>query len=140
MLYPVKPCYGKGHQRAGQIDQNNEMKTGTPKNTERNFQINLRTLKRLFRVSSKEIARRSGISERMVDYLLAGERSPTEETANSVGMVFGVNGWMMLYPNLTADLIKRGRLEKLIAAYGLASDEGKDLIEKIAEREAKYST
>ena len=45
----------------------------------------------------------------------------------------------MLYPNLTEDLARRGKLDKLLSAYGAASDEGKDLIEMVAQREAKYS-
>ena len=41
------------------------------------FKRNLRMLKRAFNLSSKIIADRSGVSERMVDYLLSGDRSPT---------------------------------------------------------------
>lgn len=104
-----------------------------------NFARNLRMLKRAFRLPVKVIAARSGISERMIGYLLTGERKPTEETAEQIGKVFGLNGWQMLYPNLTEDLARRGKLEKLLQAYGAASDEGKEHIEMVAEREAKYS-
>lgn len=46
------------------------------------FKRNLRMLKRAFRLSSKAIAERSGVSERMVDYLLSGERTPTVDVAD----------------------------------------------------------
>lgn len=103
------------------------------------FKRNLRMLKRAFELSSKTIAERSGVSERMVDYLLSGERTPTVDVAEQIAQVFGLSGWQMLYPNLTQDLARRGKLEKLLEAYGAASDEGKDHIEMVALREAKYS-
>lgn len=103
------------------------------------FKRNLRMLKRAFKLSSKIIADRSGVSERMVDYLLSGDRSPTVDVADQIGHVFGLSGWQMLYPNLTEDLARRGKLDNLLSAYGAASDEGKDLIEMVAQREAKYS-
>ncbi len=46
------------------------------------FKRNLRMLKRAFKLSSKIIAERSGVSERMVDYLLSGDRSPTVDVAD----------------------------------------------------------
>lgn len=104
-----------------------------------NFRRNLRMLRRAFRMSSKTIAERSGVSERMVDYLISGERTPTESVAEQIGQVFGLNGWQMLFPGLTEDLARRGKLTALLEAYGAASEEGKEHIEKTAEREAKYS-
>ena len=109
------------------------------KKTVRSFQRNLRMLKATFGLSTKEIHRRSGVSERMIDYLLAGERSPTEDIADAVGSAFGVTGWHMLNPNLTSDLAQSGKLDALIQHYSSADEEGKRLIELLAARESKSS-
>jgi transcriptional regulator with XRE-family HTH domain len=107
--------------------------------TRETFQRNLRMLKRLYQISSKTIAERCGVSERMVDYLLAGERTPTIEVADDLARAFGLNGWQLLLPHLTADLARHNKLEQLLTHYGNASEDGRDHIDMVAAREAKYS-
>lgn len=108
--------------------------------TSTTFSSNMRRLKNEMRLSSEEISKRSGVSERMVDYLLAGDRVPSVNVADAIGTAFGVTGWQMLYPDLTTDLAKRGHLKKLLENYSACSDSGKDFIEQVACREANTRT
>lgn len=73
----------------------------------------------------------------MIDYLLSGERTPTIEVADAIGRVFGVSGWQMIHPEFTADLARSG-LDALLTNYIAAKEDGRQIIEKIAEREAKH--
>ena len=125
------------HLRAATSFENYYMKTKRP-DTKQAFQRNLRMLKRLYQLSSKTISDRSGVSERMVDYLLAGERTPSIEVAEQLAHAFGLTGWHMLLPHLTADLAKHDKLDQLIENYGASGADGRDHIDMVAAREAKY--
>lgn len=85
------------------------------------------------------LAKASGVSERMILYILSEERTATIETANDLAAVFHLDGWSLLMPDLKADLMKNGRLAKLVKNYFTASKEGREYIDHVAEKEAEYN-
>lgn len=84
------------------------------------------------------LAKKSGISKRMIQYILKCERTATVNTAEALAEPFGLTGWQLITPGLRADLVKNGCLERLIANFYRSTDEGRDYISRVAEQEAKY--
>lgn len=99
---------------------------------------NLRELMKATGMTAKELAAKSGVSERMIGYIFAGERTPTVEVADSLAGPFGLTGWQLLIPGLHVDIAKTGKLGQLVHNYSSASDEGRQYIDRVAEQEAKY--
>lgn len=87
-----------------------------------------------------ELAKKSGVSERMIGYLLAKERTPTIEVADALAKPFDLTGWQLLIPGLHIDLAKAGKLEQLVHNYSSASDKGREYIDRVSEQEAQYQT
>lgn len=87
--------------------------------------------------SKKQLAKRAGISDRMVAYLVNKERSATIDVADAIGKAFGINGWLMISPYLTPESYKS--LEKLNSDFAATTREGREHIKMVAEREAAYS-
>lgn len=113
------------------------MKRTKDMSTSKTFQHNFNVLKRASRLTTAEISKQSGVSERMVKYLLSGERTPGVDMANAIGKVFGVSGWLMIHPTFKPNL-EGSKLEELTEHYLSAKPDGRQIIEQIAEREAKY--
>ena len=87
--------------------------------------------------SRAELARKSGVSPRMVAYIATGEKAATIEVAEKLGEAFGITGWLMISPYLSIDTYKN--MEKLNSHYSQTTPEGKDHILMVAEREAIFS-
>ena len=90
------------------------------------------------RWSKADLAKRSGVSSRMISYIINKERTATIEVADEIGAAFGINGWLMISPYLTIDSYKK--LDSLNSNYNKASKEGRSHIDMVADREATYST
>lgn len=99
---------------------------------------NLRALMEATGIKKPELAKKSGVSERMIAYLMAKERTPTVDVAEALGKVFGLTGWQLILPGLPIELAKNGRLEKLVKNYSKLSVNGREFVDRVAEREAKY--
>lgn len=97
-------------------------------------------LMRHYEIDEKTLSQKSGVSLRMIYYVLNGERKPTIEIADKIASAFNITGWQLILPNLTDDLIKSGKLDKLMADYAHCSKESQEYIFHVAEREAKYKT
>ena len=85
----------------------------------------------------KELSRRSNVSPRMIAYILQKEKTPSIDVVEKIGSAFGVKGWLMISPYL--DLKTYKNLEKLNQNFASSSDQGKDYILMVAQREAEYS-
>lgn len=99
---------------------------------------NLRALMRATSIKKKQLAQKSGVSERMIGYILAKEKTPTVDITDAIAKPFGLEGWQLLIPGVRADLAKAGKLSKLMQNYSIASDNGREYIDRVAEQEAKY--
>lgn len=100
--------------------------------------INLRALMRANKIKTPQLATQSGVSIRMIKYILAGERKPTVELANALAKPFGITGWQIIMPGLPIELAKSGRLDKLIHNYSESQEKGRTYIDRVAEHEATY--
>lgn len=87
-----------------------------------------------------DLARRSGVSDRMIKYILAKERIPSIEIADSLAQPFGLSGWQLLKPNLNIRLAQEGKLDRLLDNYSGLSDTARDYIDEVAERETTYTS
>lgn len=102
---------------------------------------NLKTLMNVTKMTKDQVATKSGISSRMISYILAGEKTPSIELAEALGKAFGLSGWHMIMPSLPYDLAKSGKLyelDELVRNYVASDDEGRDFLNKAAQREARY--
>lgn len=97
---------------------------------------NLKMLMDKAEMDAKQLSQLSGISLRMVNYVLSGERGATVETAEKLAEPFKISGWQLIMPTLEKDISNNGHLQKLIENYQKADAQGKSLIEAIAAREA----
>jgi transcriptional regulator with XRE-family HTH domain len=86
-----------------------------------------------------ELAKKSGVSQRMISSILSCESGCSVETADALAHAFGLTGWHLIMPNLSEDLLKSKAIQVLLESYVTASDEGRALIDAIAAREARLS-
>lgn len=101
---------------------------------------NLRHLMRETGMKPAALATKSGVSKRMIDYILTKERTPTIEVAEALANAFGLTGWQLLLPDLPVHLAKTGQLDRLLSYYSHSSDAGRAYIDRVAEQEAKYGS
>lgn len=99
---------------------------------------NLRLLMDAAGMKAPEVARRSGVDPKTVNNMIHGRYDPRPEKADQVASVFGLRGWQLLIPDLPADMLRNGGLERLIENYVSAGPEGRDSITRVAEMAAKY--
>lgn len=88
----------------------------------------------------RHVAERSGVSPRMVAYVIKGERSCTLEIAEQLAGAFGFQVWHLLLPGIADNLFRPESLQKLYENYISSQPDGRKLISDVAEREAKYAT
>lgn len=101
---------------------------------------NLRHLMEMENLSEPALAKRSGVSQRTINNILRIEKAPTLDTVDKLAAAFGLNLWHLIMPSLPEDLVRSPSLEKLYRAYIKASPDGREYIDRVAEREAKFST
>lgn len=85
----------------------------------------------------EDVARKSEISKRMIQYIIADQRQPTVTTAEAIAEAFGIAPWELLLPNLNAQLARSGKLNRLVRNYGAAPDQTRNYIDFVAERDAE---
>ena len=100
---------------------------------------NLRVLMKVMKINNPLLATKSGISLRMIAYILSGQKKPTTKTIEALAKAFGVKVWQLLIPGLRPELIKSGKLDSLVKNYSQTSEKGREWIDHVAEQEAKYS-
>ena len=83
--------------------------------------------------SKEYLAKRSGVSLRMIAYILSKERAASIEIAEAIGNAFGISVWAILNPHLEPG--QQGKLEKLVKNYSNTSPKGRDYIDMVADRE-----
>ena len=100
---------------------------------------NLQALMSLRRISRSELARRSGVSERMLAFIFAGDRKPTIDTVEKLAKPLGVNGWQLILPGYAGHVAEKNHLDEVVDAYMHSSIDGKEVIHLIAVKESQRS-
>lgn len=104
------------------------------KKTQRTLITNLNLLLKLKDWSPRRLAQESGVSHRMIAYILAGDRVPTVEVAEQLAAAFNLTGWLLIHPSLTPDLERVEALTEIVDAYMGANRADRDLIWSISQR------
>jgi transcriptional regulator with XRE-family HTH domain len=84
-----------------------------------------------------ELSKKSGVSQRMISGILSEESGCSVETADALAHAFGLQGWHLIMPHLTEDLLKSKAVQALFDSYVNATPEGRALIDAMATRESK---
>lgn len=100
---------------------------------------NLSHLKELCGYTERDIAAKAGVAPKTVNNMLNGNHDSSLDKVNAVAKVFGLQGWHLIMPNLPLDLISSPTISKFVGNFISASDEGRNLLQQMAEREAKIA-
>jgi len=109
-------------------------------NTVETLSKNLSTLLAETGMTRQELSKKSGVSLRMVGYILTQERKASIDVAEDIAHAFGLTGWQIIMPGLKSRLARSGGLDRLIGNYNQTTDTGREYIDRVAEHEAKYGT
>lgn len=86
-----------------------------------------------------QLAAKSGVSIRMVYFVLNGEKAPSINVAEKLAGAFKLKAWHLVLPSLPSDIKKGGEIEKLIKSYLDANSEGSEHILQVAQKQAEYA-
>jgi len=108
-------------------------------NTRASLAKNLKTLMAIRGWNQIELSKKSGVSQRMISSILSQESGCSVETADAIAHAFGLEGWHLIMPHLSEDLLKSKAVQDLFESYINASPEGRALIDAMAAREKKLT-
>jgi transcriptional regulator with XRE-family HTH domain len=100
------------------------------------FVANLRYLLDNVGMTKRDLATKSGISARYIDYLLSFEKYPTIEIAEKIGKAYGISGWQMIMPHLDYELAKGGTIDELIREYVESPKTTQDFVTDVLKRQS----
>lgn len=78
-------------------------------------------------------------SQKTISNLLHAVHDPSVQLLQGVAEVFGLDAWQIIRKDLKREVLTGKRVAKLIEDFYEASDEGRDLLGSMAEREAKLN-
>lgn len=102
---------------------------------------NLRQLMDQEGLSEAALSRRtgSGVSQKAINNILNQRQACTIETADKLARAFELDLWCLLLPRFPEDPAVIEAMRRLYESFSIASPEGRELINKVAEREAAYT-
>lgn len=100
---------------------------------------NLRRLMDVHGLTQAQVAKRAGVSQRHISNILNAVQEPGIEKINKIARAFGLHGWQLQMPNLPEDLLLGDVVTRVMDALTQASPDGREMIGRLAEREAHYS-
>ncbi len=103
------------------------------------FVNNLKMLMDIFRLKPADVAKSSGVSPRMIAYILDKERSPNIRIVEDIARAFKLQSWHMMMPSLDYEIARTGKLDQLVDIYTTAEPSTQQYIGSIIEREAGYT-
>lgn len=98
------------------------------------FVKNLRYLLDVTGIHKNDVAKKSGVTPRYIDYLLNYEKYPSIEVAENIGASFGLNGWHMILPDLNYELGKNGKLDELLTDFKNSTKVTQDYVSEVLHR------
>jgi transcriptional regulator with XRE-family HTH domain len=100
---------------------------------------NLRRLMAMRGLTQPQLAKKAGVAQRTISNILSASNEPGIEKINKIARVFGLQGWQLQMPNIPDDMLSGAVVTRVIDALTRATPEGREMIERLAEREAHYS-
>lgn len=121
--------------RTGQYSANMTINRPSTRDT---IAENLRVLMEMANMTQAQLAKKSGLSQRQISNVLNKQTGCGIEAADAMARVFNLNGWQLLMPHLPKEILTSPTLGRLVESYVRASPDGRDMINRVAEREALY--
>lgn len=103
------------------------------------LQLNVRYLMDKHGDTQASLAKRAGVSQSNVYYVVSSDRHVRLDTVEAISYAYGLGGWQLINPDLPQSLIDSPALSRLVSAYAQASDEGRRFLDQIVERESTHS-
>jgi transcriptional regulator with XRE-family HTH domain len=100
---------------------------------------NTRMLMEIAGDSEHSLGKKIGKRQSSISNMLSGRHRISLDMADLVAGAYGLEGWHLLLKNLPRDLRESKTVSKLFENYIKSSAEGRDLINRIADREAHYA-
>jgi transcriptional regulator with XRE-family HTH domain len=84
------------------------------------------------------MAKKTGVSQRSISNLISidSPHSPKLKTIEDVAQAFNLQTWHLLLPDAPIDMLLNSSIEKVVSNYASASQEGRDMINRVSDREA----
>lgn len=89
--------------------------------------------------SQRDLAKRSGVSQRQISNILSNAVACSIETAEALAGAFGLTAWLLLNSDLPTSLLESAALRKLVHDWIAAKDIDRDYLNRAADQAAKYS-
>lgn len=112
-------------------------KTRHRTDAQRFFAANLRRLVDDHGDTHRSLGKRAKVSPRQVGYILTLHSVPTIETADALAGAYGLEGWQLQIADLPLAVLKSPALGAVLRAFLTTDDAGRDLLGRLAAREAK---
>jgi transcriptional regulator with XRE-family HTH domain len=100
---------------------------------------NLRRLMEAHRLTQVDVAKKAGVSQRHISNVLNLVNEPGIDRVDKIAKVFGLKGWQLQMPDIPDDMLLSSVVHKVFDALTQATPEGREMIGRLAEREAHYS-
>lgn len=82
--------------------------------------------------NQSETSRRSGVSQRHISDVLSGQTDLTTEKVEQLAASFSLQGWQLLMPDITEELLTTTDLQIIVDTY-ISKPAGRKLIDGAAE-------
>jgi transcriptional regulator with XRE-family HTH domain len=99
---------------------------------------NLKNLMKIRELSGPQVASKAGVDRKTVNNMINARFNPDLDNVEAVARVFGLAAWQLLRPGPIDDLAKAGAIDKLIDAYYVSSEAGKENILRVADMASRY--
>lgn len=104
---------------------------------------NLNRLMRHHDLTQAELGARARIGQSTLSRLLNTDDpsgiNPRAQTIDQLAEFFGIPPWMLLIPNLDAEVLTTSRLRDVIEHYTASTSAGRESIERVATAEAYFA-
>lgn len=98
---------------------------------------NISALKLMHGWSNRTLAKKSGVSDRMIGKILNGESEPTTTTIDKIANAFEIESWHLMIPNFRPELFSKNRFQRVLHAYTDTDNDGRKVMETQADYIAK---
>lgn len=105
--------------------------------TQETLAYNLYRLMEMEDMELETLAKKSGVSSRMIRFIMKQQRVPSVEIADKLAEAFGLTGWQLIMPNLIGSLSEFKHIDSLFHDWLAADADGRKFIESAAHREAE---
>lgn len=87
--------------------------------------------------SCRDLEKLSGVSAKTINNMQETRNDVLLDKVEAVAAAYGLTAWHLISPTMVRD-VQAGQIgERILEYYNAASDDGKKLIEMVAERESK---